>query len=159
MFKGTSIEQDPHFSDKREKLKKSMTFPENFYQKVDFNKVNIEVMRAWITSKIIDILEVDDDILVNTIVGFIEENGNETDPRDLEIDLEAFLGDKTNEFVEELWGLCQMGEKSKDGIPECLKKAAEEREARKRRDKEKGGYQPKYRRTERSESRERNKKK
>ncbi|ELP85384.1 serine/arginine regulated nuclear matrix protein, putative [Entamoeba invadens IP1] len=95
-YRGTSIDQDPHFVDSRSKLKKAMVVPDSFYQKVDFKKVNLEVMRAWVTSKVVEILGVDDDILVGTVIGFLETNGNDTDPRDLQIDLEPFLAEKTN---------------------------------------------------------------
>ena len=63
----------------------------------------------------------DDDILVGTIIGIIEENKNETDPRDIQIDVEPFLEDKSAEFTKELWDLCQEAEKAPNGVPECLK--------------------------------------
>ncbi|KAL7716062.1 Serine/arginine regulated nuclear matrix protein [Entamoeba marina] len=126
-FRGTSIEQDGRLRDKHEKMKKEMIFPLTFFEKVNFSKVNLDVIRAWVTNKITEILQVEDEIVIETVMSFIETNGNETDPRDLQLDISAFLEDKTEEFTKELWDLCLLAEKSKDGIPEFLVTAAEER--------------------------------
>ena len=47
MFKGTSVDQDPRFPDKQKKLMAKMNFPPEFDQRVDVNKVRLEVIKPW----------------------------------------------------------------------------------------------------------------
>lgn len=47
MFKGTSVDQDPRFPDKQKKLMAKMNFPPEFEQRVDVNKVRLEVIKPW----------------------------------------------------------------------------------------------------------------
>ena len=72
-FRGTNTEQDNRFSDKEKKLLKTMKFPANFGTKVDFKKIKLPVFRPWISKKIIGILGMEDDVVIDFVYGLLEE--------------------------------------------------------------------------------------
>jgi serine/arginine repetitive matrix protein 1 len=54
------------------RLMKSTKFPAEFSQKVDMQKVNLQVMKKWIASKISDILGNEDDVVIELVFNLIE---------------------------------------------------------------------------------------
>ena len=94
-FKGTSSEQDPNYVDERNKILKEMKFPEIYYEHITIEKINLEIIKAWIISKMKEIFENEDEILLNMIINFLKMNGNESDARELYLDVEPFFEDKT----------------------------------------------------------------
>ncbi|CAG8467853.1 4565_t:CDS:10 [Ambispora leptoticha] len=146
-FKGTSLEQDSRFSDKEKKLLKSMNFPAEFNKKVDFDKVNMTVIKPWIANKVVELLGAEDEVVVNYVFGLLEEPN--LDPRMMQINLTGFLEKNAPIFVAELWKLLLSAQEGVGGIPTVFleqkmeeirkKKEQDERimsEIRKRRDKE-----------------------
>jgi serine/arginine repetitive matrix protein 1 len=75
-FKGTSADQDRRFSDKELKLLKTMKFPVEFDKKVDMRKVNLQVIRPWITKKVIEYVGFEDEVVVEYAMGLIEDKDN-----------------------------------------------------------------------------------
>jgi serine/arginine repetitive matrix protein 1 len=73
-FKGTSSEQDSRFSDKTKKQLKNMHFPSIFNKKVNLKKVNMDTIQQWIRKKVIEILGMEDDVLINYIYETLEES-------------------------------------------------------------------------------------
>jgi len=57
-FRGTSQEQDTRFSNKEKKLLKQTKFPPEFSTKVDMKKVNLEVIKPWISKKNYSIIRI-----------------------------------------------------------------------------------------------------
>jgi hypothetical protein len=72
-MRGTNIEQDGRWGDKNKKLKGKIKFPKCFDTKVSMNKVNMEVMRAWVTKRMADFLEgTDDDVPTALCINLLE---------------------------------------------------------------------------------------
>ncbi|KAI8059395.1 PWI domain-containing protein [Gilbertella persicaria] len=136
-FKGTSTDQDSRFSNKEKKLLKTMSFPPEFDQKVDMNKVNLDVIKPWISNRITELLGFEDEVIIDYTCGLLEEK--KPDPRRIQINLTGFLESKTKVFLSELWKLLLSAQNSVGGIPaafieqkkEELRKKKEQEEERK----------------------------
>uniref|UniRef100_A0A8C6NWH6 Serine and arginine repetitive matrix 1 n=1 Tax=Nothobranchius furzeri TaxID=105023 RepID=A0A8C6NWH6_NOTFU len=72
-FRGTSAEQDNRFSNKQKKLLKQLKFAECLDKKVDMTKVNLEVIKPWITQRVTEILGFEDDVVIEFIFNQLEE--------------------------------------------------------------------------------------
>ncbi|KAF9907474.1 hypothetical protein EC991_010941 [Linnemannia zychae] len=115
-FKGTSADQDTRFSDKTKKLLRSMNFPPEFNQKVDMKKVNMGVIRSWMAERVIQLLGIEDEVVVEYAIGMLEEPS--PDPKTMQINLQGFLDKNTQLFVLELWRLLISAQTSLGGIPQ-----------------------------------------
>ncbi|KAI0346655.1 PWI domain-containing protein [Trametopsis cervina] len=117
-FKGTSADQDRRFSDKELKLLKSMKFPPEFDKKVDMRKVNMSVIRAWVVTKISELIGIEDEVLVEYAMGMLENDSDPTpDPRKMLINLTGFLTKDTPQFMTALWKLLIEAQESAAGVP------------------------------------------
>uniref|UniRef100_A0A8C4SX00 Serine and arginine repetitive matrix 1 n=1 Tax=Erpetoichthys calabaricus TaxID=27687 RepID=A0A8C4SX00_ERPCA len=76
-FRGTSAEQDNRFSNKQKKLLKQLKFAECLEKKVDMTKVNLEVIKPWITQRVTEILGFEDDVVIEFIFNQLEEKIND----------------------------------------------------------------------------------
>ncbi|KAL2184544.1 hypothetical protein L209DRAFT_758080 [Thermothelomyces heterothallicus CBS 203.75] len=54
------------------KLLKSTKFPPEFNQKVDMQKVNVQVMKKWIANRVTEILGNEDDVVIELIFNLVE---------------------------------------------------------------------------------------
>ncbi|OAQ32998.1 serine/arginine repetitive matrix 1 [Linnemannia elongata AG-77] len=115
-FKGTSAGQDTRFSDKHKKMLKSMNFPPEFSQKVDMKKVNMKVIKDWMAERVIQLLGIEDEVVVEYAIGMLEEPS--PDPKSMQINLQGFLDKNTQLFVLELWKLLISAQTSLGGIPQ-----------------------------------------
>ncbi|CAK7240929.1 MAG: hypothetical protein STHCBS139747_002386 [Sporothrix thermara] len=75
------------------KLLKSTKFPPIFNQKVDMQKVNLQVMKKWIASRISDILGNDDDVVIELCYNLIESARNIEAEKAAEEARQATLGE------------------------------------------------------------------
>ncbi|KAH8994515.1 hypothetical protein EDB92DRAFT_1943829 [Lactarius akahatsu] len=117
-FKGTSADQDRRFSDKELKLLKTLKFPSQFDTKVDMRKVNLQVIRPWVTKKVVELLGLDDELVVEYAMGLLEDESQPTpDPKKMQINLTGFLTDSTPVFMAALWNLLIEAQTSPAGIP------------------------------------------
>ncbi|KAI9285132.1 PWI domain-containing protein [Umbelopsis sp. AD052] len=123
-FKGTSADQDTRFSNKQKKLMKSMKFPPEFDQKVDFSKVNLTVLKPWIATEITKILGFEDDVVIDFTYGLLETQ--KPDPKEMQINLTGFFEGKTQEFLLNLWKLLLSAQESVGGIPASFLEAKKE---------------------------------
>ncbi|KAI9478409.1 MAG: PWI domain-containing protein [Benjaminiella poitrasii] len=114
-FRGTSADQDGRFSNKEKKLLKSMSFPPEFDQKVDIKKVNLDVIKPWISNKITELLGLEDEVVIDYTCSLLEEP--DLDPKRMQINLTGFLENKTKDFLSELWNLLLSAQNSVGGIP------------------------------------------
>jgi serine/arginine repetitive matrix protein 1 len=72
-FRGVSAAQDARFSDKQQKLLKTMKFSKELLQtKVDMSRVNWSVMRGYITRKTEEMLGFEDEVLNGYIAEQLE---------------------------------------------------------------------------------------
>ncbi|KAF9127016.1 hypothetical protein BG015_004607 [Linnemannia schmuckeri] len=115
-FKGTSAGQDTRFSDKHKQMLKSMKFPPEFNQKVDMKKVNMKVIKDWMAERVIQLLGIEDEVVVEYAIGMLEEPS--PDPKSMQINLQGFLDKNTQLFVLELWKLLISAQTSLGGIPQ-----------------------------------------
>ncbi|KAK0087659.1 hypothetical protein PV325_000466 [Microctonus aethiopoides] len=78
MYTGTTASQDTRFSDKEKKLLKQMKFDDSLTQKVDMTKVKLDVIKPWITTKITQILGIEDDVMIGYVNNQLEEKTHST---------------------------------------------------------------------------------
>jgi serine/arginine repetitive matrix protein 1 len=57
-----------------QKRLRATKFPPEFDQRVDKDKVNMDIMKKWIAQKITGILGDEDDVVVETIFNMLMEN-------------------------------------------------------------------------------------
>ncbi|KAI0302421.1 hypothetical protein B0F90DRAFT_1714636 [Multifurca ochricompacta] len=133
-FKGTSADQDRRFSDKELKLLKTIKFPPQFDTKVDMRKVNLQVIRPWVAKKVVELIGLEDELVVEYAMGLLEDESQPTpDPKKMQINLTGFLTDSTPAFMVALWNLLIEAQTSPAGIPQSF---VEEKKEEMRRAKE-----------------------
>ncbi|KAL8714869.1 MAG: hypothetical protein Q9220_001382 [cf. Caloplaca sp. 1 TL-2023] len=104
------------------KLLKQTKFPPEFNQKVDMKKVNVEVMKKWIASKISEVLGNEDDVVIELCFNLLE-GSRFPDIKVLQIQLTGFLDKDTPRFCKELWTLCLSAQSNPQGVPKELLEA------------------------------------
>ena len=75
-YRGVSLEQDSvRFSNKDKVLLKKLahTFPPHYETRVNMRKVNLPVLRPWITDKVTKLLGFEDDVVIEYAVGLLED--------------------------------------------------------------------------------------
>uniref|UniRef100_A0A671WFR8 Serine/arginine repetitive matrix protein 1 n=1 Tax=Sparus aurata TaxID=8175 RepID=A0A671WFR8_SPAAU len=118
-FRGTSAEQDNRFSNKQKKLLKQLKFAECLDKKVDMTKVNLEVIKPWITQRVTEILGFEDDVVIEFIFNQLEEK--HPDSKMMQINLTGFLnGRNAREFMKDLWPLLLSAQDNIAGIPSAF---------------------------------------
>lgn len=63
----------------------TMKFPSNFAKKVDMRRVHTEVMRPWVAKKVLQYVGMEDDIVVNMVMAELEGQGENPDPRKIQV--------------------------------------------------------------------------
>eukprot|EP00124_Ichthyophonus_hoferi_P000914 Ihof_evm23s39 gene=Ihof_evmTU23s39 len=118
-FRGTSADQDVRFSNKEKKLLQQLKskFPTEFETSVNLSKVNLDVIKPWITDRVTELLGIEDEVVIDFIFNMLETDKH-PDPRKMQINLTGFLESKTKVFMKELWCLFISAQKSPHGIPE-----------------------------------------
>ncbi|KAI4260440.1 MAG: hypothetical protein LQ352_000302 [Teloschistes flavicans] len=104
------------------KLLKQTKFPPEFNQKVDMQRVNVEVLKKWIAGKISDVLGSDDDVVIELCFNLLE-GSRFPDIKVLQIQLTGFLDKDTPRFCKELWTLCLSAQNNPQGVPKELLEA------------------------------------
>ncbi|KAH8675634.1 PWI domain-containing protein [Xylariales sp. PMI_506] len=104
------------------KLLRATKFPPEFNQKVDMQKVNLQVMKKWIAGKIADILGSEDDVVTELCFNLIE-GSRFPDIKAMQIQLTGFLEKETPAFCKELWKLFLSAQSSPQGVPQELLEA------------------------------------
>ncbi|KJH46157.1 PWI domain protein [Dictyocaulus viviparus] len=118
-FRGTSSDQDGRFSDKEKKLLKQMKFEDTLDRKINMDKINLDVIKPWITLRINEILGIEDDVVIEYIMSQLEEKT--INPKIMQINITGFLNARrAREFMGELWMLLVEADESEDGIPQSL---------------------------------------
>ncbi|KAJ9105339.1 hypothetical protein QFC21_001708 [Naganishia friedmannii] len=136
-LRGTNTTQDVRFKNKENMALKATKFPKIFTEKVDIRKVNLAIMRPWVTTTITELAGVEDDIVIEFVMELLENSEEPMpDPRKMQISLGGFLKPpNAAEFMLRLWKLLLSAQASHGGIPaefveakkqELLKKQEEE---------------------------------
>ncbi len=97
----------------------STSFPAHFSTKVSVKKVNLQVLRPWISQKLESLLGFEDEVVIEYVYSLLEEQGP-LDPRRMQIKLTGFLESKTPGFMSELWALMVSAQESLGGIPKAF---------------------------------------
>ncbi|ORX89033.1 PWI domain-containing protein [Basidiobolus meristosporus CBS 931.73] len=93
--------------------------------RVDIKKVNLAVMKPWITNRVTSILGMEDEVVIDFVFSLLEQD--DLDAKSMQINLTGFLESKTQGFVLELWKLLLSAQDSIGGIPgEFLEQKKEE---------------------------------
>mmetsp|Transcript_62996 Transcript_62996/g.150050 ORF Transcript_62996/g.150050 Transcript_62996/m.150050 type:complete len:199 (-) Transcript_62996:111-707(-) len=131
-FRGTSTDQVKCSNQDLKlikKLEKEGQFPPHFKQSVDMKKVSMDVMKPWISKRIMELLGDEDDIVVEFCIGHLTdsaESGTAIDPKKLQVEMSGFLETKAQAFCSELWKYLLSAQQSPVGVPKefvDLKKA------------------------------------
>ncbi|KAM0712327.1 hypothetical protein Q7P37_011422 [Cladosporium fusiforme] len=109
-------------TDVDKKLLRTTKFPPEFEQKVDMEKVNVPVIKTWVTDEIARILNSDDDIVTELISNVLEES---TFPKikELQIMITGFLDKDAAPFAKALWKLLLSAQNGPQGVPQELLEA------------------------------------
>ncbi|KAJ2307857.1 hypothetical protein IWW54_004251 [Coemansia sp. RSA 2705] len=134
-FRGTTIDQDQRFGDGSKQMMKQATFSRLLKKPVDMKRVNMEAIKPWISDKIFELLEIEDDVLFEYVVNLLEES-DKPDPRAMQVNLTGFLEQKAPEFMHSLWTVLLEAQKGEGGIPESFIRKKMEELKRKREDEE-----------------------
>ena len=57
-----------------QRLLRTTKFPSEFNQKVDMRKVNVQLIKAWVTEEITRILKNDDDVVIELVSNILDES-------------------------------------------------------------------------------------
>ncbi|KAK7969730.1 hypothetical protein PG988_008803 [Apiospora saccharicola] len=104
------------------KLLRATKFPPEFNQKVDMQKVNLQVIKKWIASRISEILGSEDDVVTELCFNLVE-GSRYPDIKSMQIQLTGFLDKDTAPFCKELWKLFLSAQGSPQGVPKELLEA------------------------------------
>ncbi|KAF4668670.1 ATP-dependent RNA helicase ddx55, partial [Perkinsus olseni] len=122
-FRGTASDQDPFFRKTGDqKLMAKMKFPKSFEKPVDLNRINVDVLRPWVTDRITDIIGTEDEIVIDYALEQITATPDHTevDPREMQLSLTGFLQRGAAPFCEELWEMLLSAQDSPAGVPAQL---------------------------------------
>ncbi|WVZ56406.1 LOW QUALITY PROTEIN: hypothetical protein U9M48_006945 [Paspalum notatum var. saurae] len=122
-FRGTSADQDTRFSNKQAKLLKTQKFAPELDHLVDTSKVQMDVMKPWIATRVTELLGFEDEVLINFIYGLLEEK--EADGKKIQIQLTGFMEKNTVKFMKELWSLLLSAQQNASGVPQQFLDAKE----------------------------------
>ncbi|KAI5390470.1 hypothetical protein KIW84_075687 [Lathyrus oleraceus] len=87
-------------------------------------KVNMEVMRPWITRKVTELLGFEDEVLINFIHGLLD--AKKVNGKEVQIQITGFMEKNTGKFMKELWTLLLSAQKNASGVPQQFLDAKEE---------------------------------
>eukprot|EP00467_Chlorarachnion_reptans_P014374 CAMPEP_0114492892 /NCGR_PEP_ID=MMETSP0109-20121206/3810_1 /TAXON_ID=29199 /ORGANISM="Chlorarachnion reptans, Strain CCCM449" /LENGTH=220 /DNA_ID=CAMNT_0001669791 /DNA_START=14 /DNA_END=676 /DNA_ORIENTATION=- len=118
-FRGTNQEQDIRYKDKMKKLRKTMSFPSCYKDRVDMEKVQLAVVKPWISHRVTQILGIPDEVVIGLVFNLLEAKKN-PDPKDMQIQLTGFLEGKTKGFMAELWPMLVSASRNPTGIPKDI---------------------------------------
>lgn len=81
------------------------------------SKVNLDTIKPWITTRVNQLLGIDDDVVVEFVFNLLE-NTQFPDPKDMQMNLTGFLNGKNARiFMQELWDLLVSAQENIGGIP------------------------------------------
>jgi serine/arginine repetitive matrix protein 1 len=101
-----------------------------FNCQVDFSKIKLDVISAWVTKRVTEILGFEDDVVINMVNSYLQ--GKEVDPKKMQLNLTGFLEKDTAAFVTDLWRLL-LDAQQHSGIPSVMMDEIKE-ELRKRKE-------------------------
>lgn len=104
------------------KAMRTTKYPPEFQRKVDMGKVNLPVIKKWVSDEVARLLGNDDDVVIEMIFNIIE-GSKSPNIKQLQYDLTGFLDKDAPSFCLNLWKLCLDAQDSPNGIPKSLLEA------------------------------------
>ncbi|EKU20303.1 serine/arginine repetitive matrix protein 1 [Nannochloropsis gaditana CCMP526] len=137
-FRGTTADQDARFGNAEKRLMKKMKFASILSEKVDLRKVNMDVIKRWITDQLVEFLGFEEEVTIGLVINYLE---SDTDAKKLQLQCTEFIGkNKASTFVTELWALLVDAQRNPSGIPTAFIEAKKKELAeRTRKEEEEGG--------------------
>jgi len=84
---------------------------------IDTKKIQLEHIKPWIATRITEILNVEDEVLIGMIVVLLEETKVHANALHIREQLGTFLEKDTDDFMIELWELLISAQSNPSGIP------------------------------------------
>ncbi|KAK5134361.1 hypothetical protein LTR08_006541 [Meristemomyces frigidus] len=109
-------------TDVDKRMLRTTKFPPEFNVKVDMTKVNIPVIKKWVSDELAKILSDEDDVVTDLVFNLIE-GPRYPQIKELQISLNGFLDKDAPAFCEGLWKLCVSAQENPQGIPKELLEA------------------------------------
>jgi len=119
-WKGSASVDTGRFADKQRKLIKKLGFSNDFDVRCNMDKVALPVLKRWISNRVTEILEMEDEVVINFIFNMLEnakKNKVSPDPKEMTISLMGFLERDAKPFMEELWHHIVTASRNPSGIP------------------------------------------
>ncbi|KAK6388732.1 hypothetical protein LTR65_007405 [Meristemomyces frigidus] len=104
------------------RLLQTTKFPPFMTTKVDMKKVNLPVIKKWVSDELAKILRDEDDVITDLVFNLIE-GPRYPNIKELQISLNGFLDKDAPKFCEGLWKLCISAQENPQGIPKELLEA------------------------------------
>ncbi|KAF2969785.1 hypothetical protein GQX73_g3778 [Xylaria multiplex] len=101
--------------------KTQVRFPVEFGQKVDMQRVNLQVLKKWVAGRISEILDFKHNAPIELCFKFFDSRF--PDIKSLPSQLREHLASNAMPFCKELWGLCLSAQCSPHGVPKELLEA------------------------------------
>ena len=121
-FPGLRGSEDPRYAKAKSELVKKLS---SDLKSVNIKKVNLESMRGWISKKLVEMVEIEDEILFDFVMNTLEEI-DILEAGEIQVLLTPFMGTaKLSKFVSELWPILESSAASKDGISDELREEFE----------------------------------
>lgn len=128
MQKGLGHDQHTKYDKKVQSEVKRINFPSILSQKVNFSKINLEVLKPWLNQtnvraadKVTEILGFEDEICLEFLFSLFEDEVcvllTQPDPKQIFIKMSGFLAESTFKFMKQLWELLLSAQDSPYGIP------------------------------------------
>ncbi|USW54321.1 Putative PWI domain-containing protein [Septoria linicola] len=97
-------------------------FDPEFSKKVDMTKVNLPVIKKWVSDEIARILNSDDDVVTEMLFTLLEA-GKYPNIKQIQTDISGFLDKDAAPFCRQLWKLLLSAQADPKGIPQELLEA------------------------------------
>ena len=101
-FRGTNKEQDGRWESVDDALLRSVELPAICSAALDWPKVHLPPVKAWVHRRLTEILGFEDEIVIGLVCAYLDEPEG-VDPRRLLLQLGGFLEGEAAPFVEHLW--------------------------------------------------------
>ena len=145
-FRGTSVEQDARFANKSSTLLSSTRFPALYRQRVDLQRVNVDVLAPWVHARVAALLGMEDDVVAALVLSTLSQAKaarRDVDARQLQVDLTGFLAADAERLVSDLWQRLLDAQHSAGGVaPQLLQARKDQLRAKEEAGEAKAPHRP-----------------
>lgn len=110
------------WGDKDRRMMARIKVPDELKTRVDVRRVNLDILKPWISGRITELLGVEDDVVILYVFSFLDDGlkakDGFLDPKAMQVYLTGFLEKNTGLFMKELWGQLASAQSNPSGIPQ-----------------------------------------